>query len=106
MKDYSERYIRFLERIVSEQRKDLKFLEGKCERLELTVMNSAPAAAPREYVARTDRPTVSQIEQLTPTHMPFRDLRRRWQSMSAEQQELAIKNGEWKIEEEDENAGS
>jgi hypothetical protein len=102
--------LRLLERIVGQQRKDLEFLQGKCERLELAIMSQAQAPAQHEYVARTDqRPNVvGALEKLTTgTRLPWREVQRKWANMSEADQVKAVEAGQLKINlEEDANAGS
>lgn len=75
-------------------RREYNFLKGKCERLELALMEHR-AGPPASYVARTDqaaRPPIDAVE-VAPTG--FRSVLSKWNSMSLEEQEEAIKDGNW-----------
>jgi hypothetical protein len=98
---------------LAEARKDIELYRGKCERLELAVMTQAAAPAAAEYVARTDAKAPRDIrdvklQQQTPPRIPFSDIKRRWNALSAEQQEKAIEEG-WNVDaepkKEEANAG-
>lgn len=111
---YLDRYIRLLEKQLAQLRADLKtlrqdleFYRGKVERLELAIASSSPIPAQAEYAARSERkpPALSSAElsKIIGTHLPFRELARKWNTLSAEDQDKAVKDG-WTVEEED-NAG-
>lgn len=74
--------------------KEYLFFKGKCERLELAVMEYRPGPS-ANYVARADqaaRPPIDAVE-VAPTG--FKSVLSKWNSMSLEEQEEAIKDGNW-----------
>lgn len=79
-------------------RKQFKFLQGKCERLELSLMESK-AGPPAAYVERTEaiRPPIGSVE-AGPGKLHFATIREEWGKLSAEEQEAHLENGDWKIE--------
>lgn len=80
-------------------RKELRFYQTKCERLELAVMTSKPGA-PANYVERTEevrRPPIGATE-ITDRNIPksrFAELQKKWNELSAEEQEIALLDGNW-----------
>lgn len=105
------KYIELLERDLKLERarlellrRDVDFYRGKCERLELSIMNAQPVAG-REYVERTDpkRPGVGETRLRSQMRPIFRDLKQKWDALSAEDQEKAMKDG-WNVEDEGKKA--
>ncbi len=108
---YLGSYIRLLEQTAGRAHKDLDrerkrvdFLEGKVERLELVVM-AAKSDAGREYVERSDRaavppkPPIGKVRADQPPAKPsFSEIREKWNSLSAEEQEKAIENSDLVVE--------
>jgi hypothetical protein len=110
---YLEKYIGLLERNASRAEKDLErerkridFLDGKIERLELVVLASKNETG-REYVDRTDRaaaplprkPPIAAVRAEVQTKPKFTDVRESWNSLTAEEQDKAIAEGNFKVEE-------
>jgi len=107
---YLDKYIRLLETTAARAHKDLErerkrvdFIEGKVERLELVVM-SAKSDAGREYAERTDRaarPPITKVRAEVPpapAKVPFSEVRAKWESMSPEEQEKAVTEGNLVVE--------
>jgi hypothetical protein len=100
---YLDKYVRLLEATANRAHKDLErerkrldFLEGKVERLDLVVMGYKNDAG-REYVDRSDRaaappaPKKPAVTQVSVNPNPkFSDIKEKWNSMTAEEQEKAI----------------
>jgi hypothetical protein len=108
---YLDKFIRLLEATAGRAHKDLErerkridFLEGKVERLELIVM-AGKSDAGREYAERTDRageprkPPISRV-QVSEVHTKpsFSEVRDKWNSMTAAEQEEAVNKGNLTIE--------
>lgn len=102
------KYVELLERDLKLERarlelarKDLDFYRAKCERLELAVMNSQSAGIGPEYVRRTEprRPGMHEVRLRGSMRPIFSELRKKWDALSAEEQETAMKEG-WNLEEE------
>ena len=82
-----------------EQREDVKFYRGKCERLELALASQGNAAQ-QAYETRTSieaRPPIERVE--APRRKTRQDILREWNSLSVEQQEEIEKTGKWDLEE-------
>lgn len=109
---YLEKYIKLLEGTASRAHKDLErerkrvdFIEGKVERLELVVMASKSDAG-RDYAERSDRaatpaqkkPAIDKVRTDVPEKIPFSEIRQRWDSMTAEQQDEAIAKANLTVE--------
>jgi hypothetical protein len=109
---YLDKYIRLLEVTAARAQKDLErerrridFIEGKCERLELVVMESKSDAG-REYVVRSDRagapqkPPISKVRSTPdPVEKPtFEAIREKWDAMTPEEQAKAIEKQDLVIE--------
>lgn len=83
------------------ERKRVDFLEGKCERLELVVMEAKNDAG-RQYVERADRaaeppaPRKPRIEKV-PGRIPFSQVRETWASLTEEEQAKAIESGNLEV---------
>ena len=105
-----ERDCEFLALKLVEARKDIEFYRAKVERLELAIaqagltpaqIHPAPATPPRR-----DKTPV----QLGAPHVPFSELKRRWNQLSEAEQEKAMAEG-WQVDlekankEEEANAG-
>ena len=102
---YLDRYVKLLERNAARGEKDLDrerkridFLEGKCERLELVVL-AQKGEAGRDYVDRADRAAPAPRKPLI-TDVPatnekpnFAAIRAKWETLTEEQQDQAIKDG-------------
>lgn len=105
-----EHILKLLEEQVAEARKDVEFYRGKVERLELSLMSGAPmgTAAQVDYLQRTDQPKIpASIHPLTPPpRMPFAEVKRKWNALTAEEQEKAVAEGRLEFEKEENNAGS
>lgn len=108
-----EKQLELAEERLADARKDLEFYRGKCERLEMAVMSVAAAPAAAEYVSRSDKPPIREARAPQPLgvpRIPFGDLKRKWNAMSAEEQDKAMKEG-WDVDqaaikqEEEANAG-
>jgi hypothetical protein len=105
------KYIRQLEKQLQQQRADLKtlrqdleFYRGKVERLEVSLMQNAPAM--QSYASRTEqKPRIGQELEQTPQRLPFRELQRRWGAMNESDQAKALEQG-WNVEMEESHAGS
>jgi hypothetical protein len=107
---YLDKYIRLLEATSSRAHKDLErerkrvdFLEGKCERLELVVMAGKNDAG-REFVERSDRaappqkkPAMTEVR-INP-EPTFKEIREKWNQMSAQEQQEAIDKADLVVEE-------
>lgn len=109
---YLDKYIALLEATtkrahvdLERERKRVDFLEGKVERLELIVM-AAKSDAGREYAERSDRaaeprkPPISRVPvpATPPARVPFSEIREKWATLSAEEQEAAIKDSNFMVE--------
>lgn len=95
MKNLALRYIDTLEKMLQLERERVEFYRGKCERLELAIMSQANSAAQQSYAARTDAPPITETKVEMPRHVPFNELKRRWNTLSLEEQEKAIAEGNW-----------
>ena len=99
----TDKLVHHLERQVDFFQKQHEFLAGKVERLELVVM-AAKSDAGREYVDRSDRaappkPPIGKVRADQPPAKPsFSEIREKWNSLSAEEQEKAIENGDLVVE--------
>jgi hypothetical protein len=100
----TDKLIHHLERQVDFFQKQHEFLAGKVERLELVVM-AAKSDSGREYVERSDRaaeprkPPIGKVRADQPPAKPsFSEIREKWNSLSADEQEEAIKNGDLAVE--------
>lgn len=85
-----------LERKRNEQnRADLEFYRGKCERLELSIMNSSPAPAAAGYAARSEpkRPSIGSVKLRESMRPMFSELQKKWNDLSAEEQAKAVAEG-------------
>jgi hypothetical protein len=98
-KSLAERFVEHLEGEVQILRGQVDFLTGKIERLELAIMEykSEPAQA---YVARTDRPNIGSvpIDKKPLEKKDFASLRRKWDDLTEAEQEQAVKDGSWEVE--------
>lgn len=112
-KYYGHQYVKLLEQDLSlererskELREDLKFYRGKCERLELSMaqLGNPAQQSYADRAERVERPAAARFEQLQPPRKRFSDLKREWNTLSAEQQEKIVATGTWDTEEVD-NAG-
>jgi len=111
---YLEKFIKLLEATASRAHKDLErerkrvdFIEGKVERLELVVM-SAKSDAGREFAERTDRaaepapPRKTRITEVpipADGKIPFKKIKEKWNSLTAEEQDEAMKKADLVVEE-------
>lgn len=87
--------IRTLREDVAYLRKELKFYQGKCERLELAVMQSRPGPA-ANYVERTEQPPKPPIGETEVNALSrFADIKKKWNALSPEEQEKAMLAGNW-----------
>lgn len=100
------RYIELLEKDLKLERtrletarRDLEFYRGKCERLELAIMNATPAVAGQDYVRRTEpkKPSIGTVKLEGAMRPMFNELRNKWNKMSLEEQDKAVKDG-WTFE--------
>ena len=105
-----ERDCEFLALKLVEARKDIEFYRAKIERLELAIAQAGltPAQihpAPANPPVRDKKPV-----QLGTPHVPFSELKRRWNQLSEAEQEKAMAEG-WQVDlekankEEEANAG-
>ena len=105
-----ERDCEFLALKLVEARKDIEFYRAKVERLELAIAQAGltPAQihpAPANPPMRDKKPV-----QLGTPHVPFSELKRRWNQLSEAEQEKAMAEG-WQVDlekankEEEANAG-
>jgi hypothetical protein len=105
-----ERDCEFLALKLVEARKDIEFYRAKVERLELAIAQAGltPAQiypAPANPPMRDKKPV-----QLGAPHVPFSELKRRWNQLSEAEQEKAMAEG-WQVDlekankEEEANAG-
>ena len=105
-----ERDCEFLALKLVEARKDIEFYRAKVERLELAIAQAGltPAQihpAPANPPVRDKKPV-----QLGTPHVPFSELKRRWNQLSEAEQEKAMAEG-WQVDlekankEEEANAG-
>jgi hypothetical protein len=108
---YLDKYIRLLEATANRAHKDIErerkrvdFLEGKVERLELVVM-AAKNDAGREFVERSDRATAPPQKKPAMTEVrinpepTFKEIREKWNSMTAEEQQEAMDKATLVVEE-------
>jgi hypothetical protein len=107
---YLDKYIRLLEATANRAHKDIErerkrvdFLDGKVERLELVVMASKSDAG-REFAERSDRAAAPQrkppmTEVRINSEPSFKDIREKWNSLTAEQQEEAMAKSNLVVEE-------
>lgn len=81
-------------------RADVEFYRGKCEKLELAVLESSTAGVADSYVKRAEprRPSIGQQKIESALRPKFQEIRQRWNALSAEQQEKIQETGEWKLE--------
>ena len=106
-----EQDLEFMRAQLAAERKDIEFYRGKVERLELSIMSNAAIGAQLDYAAST-RDDVSRAPVTPPKweqaarHVPFSEIRRRWNAMSQEEQEKAVELGTMDLPKEDDNAGS
>jgi hypothetical protein len=79
-------------------RKQFRFLQGKCERLELSLLESK-SGAPAAYVDRTEhaRPPIGDVS-TGPKKLRHRAVLEAWNKLSAEEQDKAIADGDWQVE--------
>jgi len=92
-----DRFITHLEHEVEFLRADVAFYRGKCERLELSIMNSdTKREAAIEFVERSDpaAPSIRNAKVDRPAEpgvyrTPFQKLKAEWDKMSPEQQRAA-----------------
>jgi hypothetical protein len=103
-----EKQLEIAQKQLADARKDLEFYRGKCERLELAVMSVAAAPAAAEYVQQA-KPAIKDVKlQQVPPRLPFTDIKRRWNAMTEEEQQKALKDG-WDLDakesKEETNAG-
>jgi len=107
---YLDKYIKLLEATAARAHKDLdrerhrlEFFEGKVERLELVVMGYKNEAG-REFVERSDRatepkkPPIAKVPASIPAKPAFSEIREKWNSLSAAEQEEAIDKGNLVVE--------
>jgi hypothetical protein len=103
-----ERDCEFLALKLVEARKDIEFYRAKVERLELalaqTGLTPAHIAMQPTAAVRDKKPM-----QLGAPHVPFSELKRRWNQLSEAEQEKAMAEG-WQVDletkkEEEANAG-
>jgi hypothetical protein len=80
-------------------RADVEFYRGKCEKLELAVLESSTAGVADSYVRRAEprRPSIAQTKIETALRPKFQELRRKWDELDANQQEEILKTGEWDV---------
>lgn len=106
--DFGAKYVRLLEDDLKRERElslqlraDVEFYRGKCERLELALFNQQPAG--KEYVQRTEpaKPSIRNVRLETALRPVFSDLKRKWNALSAEEQDKAIADG-WNVQQETE----
>ena len=85
-------------------RSDVEFYRGKCEKLELAILESATgsSAAGESYVRRAEpkRPSIGQVKLEGALRPKFQELRQRWDALTAAQQEQVMKTGQWDLEKE------
>jgi hypothetical protein len=97
-----------IHKYLSEARQDIEFYRGKVERLELALMSNPPAQqayVETQAVQRSVDAKPRQTKPQVPPRIPFSDLKRQWMTMTAEDQEKAMKDG-WDVEKKEEtNAG-
>src|SRR5882762_1364344 len=94
----TDKLIHHLERQLDFFQKQHEFLTGKVERLELVVM-AAKSEAGREYAERSDkaadaaprRKTAITEVPIDDGKIPFKKIREKWNGLTAEEQEEAIK---------------
>lgn len=78
-------------------RKQFAFMQGKIERLELAAMTQTPQG--RDYVARTEQaqtPPMSEVK----GKLTHAEISKRWNELSAEEQEKYMLEGGWNPEDE------
>jgi hypothetical protein len=82
-------------------RADLEFYRGKCEKLELAVLESSTAHVADSYVKRAEprRPSMGQVKIESALRPKFQELRRKWDNLSAAEQEKVVETGEWDVSE-------
>lgn len=91
-----EKQLALAEKQLSAARQDVEFYRGKCERLELAIMSNPPAQ--QAFAARQEKPAIDKVRvPQPPPRIPFSDLKTRWNSLSQDEQEKALKDG-WDIE--------
>lgn len=80
-------------------RADLEFYRGKCEKLELAVLESSTAHIADSYIKRAEprRPSMGQVKIETALRPKFQELRRKWDNLSAAEQEKVVETGEWDV---------
>ena len=102
--------VKFLRELLAQAHKDVEFYRGKVERLELAIMSNAAAPAQIDYAHRTETRTANSVEQMrqqSAPRLPFSEIKRRCNQLSAEDQEKAMADG-WNLDEQKEatKAGS
>src|SRR5277367_6406445 len=91
-----ERFVDHREGEIDVLRKRVDYLEGKCDRLELSIseFKSEPAQV---YVQRTDqaaRPKITEVPVKRPLEKKdFSAIKSQWNDMSQEEQEKAVEQG-------------
>ena len=105
-----ERDCEFLALKLVEARKDIEFYRAKVERLELAI--AQPGVTPAHIAMQPAAPVRENKKpmQLGTPHVPFSELKRRWNQLSEAEQEKAMAEG-WQVDlekankEEEANAG-
>jgi len=85
---------------LDDARRDLEFYRGKCERLELAIMNNQTGSpAGGDYVRRTEprKPSIGSVKLGESMRPMFSELRKKWAAMTAEEQEKAVASGSWQV---------
>ena len=109
---FLDKFIKLLEQTAARAHKDLErerkrvdFIEGKVERLELVVM-AAKSEAGREYAERSDKAaeprrktSITEVPIPEDGKIPFKKIRERWNGLTAEEQEEAMKKADLVVEE-------
>ena len=80
-------------------RADVEFYRGKCEKLELAILETSPSGSAQSFVKRADprRPSIMQTKLENTMKPKFQELRKKWDSLSAEDQEKIVETGEWNV---------
>ena len=107
-----ERDCEFLALKLVEARKDIEFYRAKVERLELAIAQAGLTPAQIYTAQQQQRAPVRDKKpvQLGAPHVPFSELKRRWNQLSEAEQEKAMAEG-WQVDlekankEEEANAG-
>lgn len=90
-----ERELEYLRELLGQARKDLEFYRAKVERLELALMKDKAFAfdlSPEKVSGITE----TKFEK-APHRLPFSEVKRQWNQLTAQQQEKAIADG-WDLE--------